>query len=371
MSAEAVHALTAKRLAAAERARGTVGYADPPEKDPSAVAPSDELGDSWSPTNVGETVAGILAGTITRPTPTVLTRTDGKALLYSGKVNGIAGASNDGKSLIVQWACTEEVNDGRNVVYVDLEDDAASVVSRLLDMGVDPAVIVEHFTYITPDEPYSDAARAHLEAVVRDRQPTLVVLDSTGESLALDGAKPNDDDDVARWFRRLPTAIARLGPAVVVIDHMTKADDGSLSPIGSQRKRAAIGGAQYITAQVRPFSREGEGMIKLTCGKDRAGTYRRGQVVAEVTVTPDEGAITMTVAAPVTGDGASFRPTHLMEKVSRHLEDVGETLTRNAIKSEVTGNQQAIVTALSLLVEEGYVGRTTAGQAHLHRHLKP
>jgi hypothetical protein len=52
--------------------------------------------------------------------------------------------------------------------------------------------------------------------------------------MALDGAKPNDDD-TARWFRGLPAA-ARLGPAVVVIDHVVKSDEGGLWPIGSQRK---------------------------------------------------------------------------------------------------------------------------------------
>lgn len=334
---------------------------------------ADPIGSSWAPTDIAATVAGLLAGTITRPTPTVLTRTDGQALFYPGKVNGTAGASGDGKSLIVQYASAQELQHGETVIYVDLEDDAASVVSRLLAMGVDPDAIRDRFIYITPDEPYSDAARTMLETLVAERCPTLVVLDSTGESLALDGAKPNDDDDVARWFRRLPTALARLGPAVVVIDHMAKADDGSLSPIGSQRKRAAIGGAQYITAQVRPFSREQAGMVKLICGKDRAGTYRRGQVVAEITVTPDPetGAIGLDVAAPEAGDGANFRPTFLMERVSRHIEEAGEPLTRNAVRDEVTGNGAAVCKALAVLVDEGYVGRTQDGQAHRHHHAKP
>ena len=361
----------------AGRQRGTSGRQHrtgdtPPPSDGEGNA-EDPLGSSWAPTDIGATVDGLLAGTIVRPAPTVLARTDGQALMYPGKVNGIAGMSGDAKSMIAQYASAQELERGETVVYVDLEDDAASVVSRLLAMGVDPDTIAERFIYITPDEPYGPDARVMLETLVTDLSPSLVVLDSTGESLALDGAKPNDDDDVARWFRRLPTALARLGPAVVVIDHMAKADDGSLSPIGSQRKRAAIGGAQYITAQVRPFSREQAGMVKLTCGKDRAGTYRRGQVVAEVTVTPNPEAdtIDLDVAAPEAGDGDTFRPTHLMQRVSRHVEEAGLPLTRNAVLKEVAGNTTALGKALAVLVEEGYIARTQAGQAHHHGHVKP
>lgn len=332
-----------------------------------------DVGASWAPVDVAATVAGLLAGTITRPVPTVLTRTDGTAMLYAAKVNGIAGASGDGKSLIAQWAGAQELEAGGTVVYVDLEDDAASVVSRLLAMGVAPAVIVDRFVYVTPDESYGNDAQARLEALVTERRPTLVVIDSTGESLALDGAKPNDDDDVARWFRRLPGRLARLGPAVVVIDHMPHDTDGRLSPIGSQRKRAAITGAQYVTALARPFSREKEGMVKLICGKDRHGNYRRGQVVAEVAVTPgvEANTIALEVVAPLAGDGANFRPTHLMERVSRHLEDTAAPLTRNAVRDDVTGNNDAVIKALAVLVDEGYVERVKVGQAHHHRHLKP
>lgn len=332
-----------------------------------------DVGGSWRPADVGAVVEGLLAGTITRPMPTVLARTDGRCVFYPGKVNGIAGGSGDGKSFVALRAAADELVAGQFVVFVDLEDDLPSVASRLLALGVPADVIVSHFTYVSPDEPYGTDAQAHLEEVVDELRPTLVVIDSTGEALAADGANPNDDDDVARWFRRLPRALARFGAAVVVIDHMPHDADGRLSPIGSQRKRAAIGGVQIITTLARPFSREQAGMVKLICGKDRNGNFRRGEVVAEVHVTPDAdaGTITLTVEAPAAGDGASFRPTVLMEKVSRHLEDAADPLTRNAIRAEVRGNKEAIVKALAVLVEEGYVERTQSGQAHHHRSVKP
>ena len=342
----------------------TEGPPDSPKGEP-------EPGGSWSPIDVGATVTGLLNGTISRPQPTVLTRTDGRPLFYPGKVNGIAGASGDGKSLVAQWCAVEQLALGHDVLYADLEDDAPSVVSRLLAMGAHPDVISEQFIYMNPDEPYGPGAQEQLEAVVAVREPSLVVLDSTGECLALDGAKPNDDDDVARWFRKLPTALARMGPTVLVIDHMTKADDGSLMPIGSQRKRAAIGGHQVITQLAKPFAMNQSGLVKLVCSKDRNGNYRRREVVAEIGVTSDDTTIALSVDAPANGATAVFRPTHLMERVSRHLEGTSEPLTRNAVKDAVSGNKAAIVTALGLLVEEGYVQFEQSGQAHLHSSVKP
>lgn len=331
-----------------------------------------DVGASWQPVDTAAVVEGLRTGTINRPTPTILTRSDGTALFYAGRVNGVAGASGDGKSMILQWAAVAELQDGETVVYVDLEDDAPSVISRLLAMGADPAAVIERFVYVQPDEPYGGDARTGLEAIVAARRPSLVVIDSTGESLALDGAKPNDDDDVARWFQRLPRGLARLGPAVVVIDHMAKADDGSLSPIGSQRKRAAIGGAQYITSVTTPFSREVEGVVQLICGKDRPGTFRRGEVAAIVTVTPDpeRETIGLRVDAPTEAQ-RTFRPTCLMERASRVLEDASEPMTRNQVLDAVKGNRKAAAQALRLLVEGSYVEQTKQGKAHHHRIVKP
>ena len=328
------------------------------------------LGDTWQPVDLAEIVAGLLSGTITRHTPTIGERDDGAALFYAGKVNGVAGASGSGKSWTGLHAAVQQLQHGQHVVYVDLEDDAAGLLGRLLDLGADPQVIPPLFHYVQPDEPYSDAAARRMADTIAAHSPTLVVLDSTGESMALDGAKPNDDDDVARWFRRLPTAVAALGPAVLVLDHVVKAEDGGLWPIGSQRKRAAISGAQYMQTTVRPFAKDTPGAAKLVCAKDRHGNYRPGQKVAELTVTPTDDGVHLTLRAPLEASGQpadTFRPTALMEKVSRALEAVQEPLSFRGVDERVPGKQQHKVQALDVLVAEGYVERTPgARNAKLH-----
>jgi hypothetical protein len=323
-----------------------------------------EPGSSWGGVDLSNVVKGLLSGTLTRLAPTVGVREGGGALFYAGKVNGIAGASGSGKSWTALASCLQEMRAGNHVVYIDLEDDEVGAVGRLLDLGASPADIVSRFHYVRPDEAHRPAAHARIVALVVEHQPTLLIVDSTGESLALDGKKPNDDDDVARWFRELPAPLARLGPAVTVLDHIVKADDGGLWPIGSQRKRAAISGAQYMQSVVKPFARGQRGAAKLVCAKDRHGTYRQGQKVADLVVEPaEEGtALTFTLTAPgaaVTTEATNeFRPTTLMERVSRLLEQQSDPMSRTQVTQRLGGKKANALTALDALIAEGFV--TTA-----------
>lgn len=349
------------------------GAPETPQGDDAEEGPAP--GASWQPLDLADVVAGLLAGTITRHAPTIGRRTDDACLFYPGKVNGIAGPSGCGKTWTALLACAQTIAAGQVAVYIDLEDDEAGVVGRLLDLGADPADVLARFRYVRPDESYGLAARAGLEELVRTSGAALVVVDSTGESMALDGAKPNDDDDTARWFRRLPTALARLGPAVVVLDHVVKADDGGLWPIGSQRKRAAVNGAQYMQGTLRPFTKGEPGAAKLVCAKDRHGNYKAGEKVAELHVTPAGDGLAAELLPPTTQGAAvaeTFRPTGYMEKISRALEAAAEPVSLRGVQDLVPGKQAYVRQALALLVAEGYVVRSAgARNSTLHESVRP
>lgn len=333
-------------------------------------------GSTWLPVDLGPVVDGLLAGNLERPTPTVGTLDGGGALFYAGKVNGVAGESGGGKSWTALVVAAQEVTAGRPVVYVDLEDDAAGIVSRLLDLGTDPQAIRDHFHYLHPDERLDTVARSLVVALLVAKSPTLVVVDSTGEGLALEGINPNADEEVARWFRALPRMLAATGAAVVVLDHVAKANDGGLWPIGSQRKRAAINGAQYMQEPVRPFSKDTPGHAVLRCAKDRHGTYRAAQRVAELVVDPTTGvgvsAVLRAVADAPSAGTNGFRPTGYMERVSQALEDAPEALTYNEVRERVTGKKEHIRKAVDALIAEGYVATAPgARNATLHTLVKP
>lgn len=331
-------------------------------------------GATWRAVDLSDTLAGLLDGTLERLRPVVGTRDDGAALFYRGKVNGIAGASGSGKSWTALLCCAQSLAAGEHVVYVDLEDGAAGIVERLVLLGVPPEVILERFHYVHPDEPYGMLAAVELSALVERVAAALVVVDSTGESLALDGAKPNDDDDVARWFRRLPTRLARMGPAVLVLDHVAKAEDGGLWPIGSQRKRAAISGAQYMQTTVCPFDRTTPGWAKLVCAKDRHGNYRQGVVVAQLHVDPEaEVHVSLRVPAETSErSGGRWRPTALMERIAQAIGDEDEPLSFRGLDERVSGKADHKRTALRVLVDEGHVVVSDGPRnAKLHTLVKP
>jgi len=326
---------------------------------------------TWAPLDLQDMVDQVANGIDGRLQPTVLTRDDGAGLLYPGMVNGVHGESGSGKTWLALHACAQELQAGHRVVYIDHEGDPRSIIARLLDLGQTADTIVRRFLYVQPETPFTDGGTALLEAV-RMAEASLVVIDSTGEGLALGGAKPNADEEVATWFREVPRRIADQGPAVLLLDHTAKANGGELWPIGSQRKRAAINGAQFYIETLAPFSRDRAGAAKLICAKDRHGHYRLGEKVATLRVTPDPDGLRITLPAPEARTDPPFRPTTLMEKVSRALEAAPAPLTFRGILQAVQGREEAIRQALDVLTTSGHIQRTPGPRnSHQHTSLRP
>jgi hypothetical protein len=326
----------------------------------------------WEPIDLNETLAGLADGSLTRPLPTVGDFGQG-CLFYAGRVNGVHGDSNGGKSWTALIVAAQEINAGNAVVYVDLEDDAQGVLSRLIhDLGVDPQVVQERFVYLRPGQPFTPSAVPGFKALLARVRPSLVVLDSTGEALAVSGINPNADDEVARWFTLMPSVAADAGACVLLIDHATKATTNELWPIGSQRKKAAITGAAYLQKNVAPFSRTQEGHSVLKCAKDRHGNYALKQEVAMLVAS--FGSLTLR-PGPDAGSQGDWKPTALMEKVSRRLEGLpageqGWSLSK--IEREVGGNKAHLGLAVKALVSGGWVAVVEGSRnARLHSSIKP
>lgn len=238
----------------------------------------------WADVPLDGILDSIAAGTLVLPTPTVGMLADGSAgLFYSGRVNGLAGESGAGKGWIALTAGLEQMTLGMHVYYLDFEDSAALALLRLVKiLRAPPALVRQHFHYVHPAGHDAQGIEDLVERVA-SVPGALVIIDSTGESIAAAGWNQNHDEDVAAWFQSLAHPLADKGKAtVLLLDHMVKSEDGGLWPIGSQRKRAAITGAQYVAEVGDPFSKTKNGMVALRVAKDRHGAREAKSVASYV-----------------------------------------------------------------------------------------
>lgn len=292
----------------------------PPSENGAGPAPV--IASSWAPVNLAPIVAGIQAGEIVGPVPELMPRTDGVCLLYPGEIHSLAGEPETCKGWIVLDAVRSVIAAGNTALYLDFEDAPASIITRLIALGATKEQILEHFTYVRPVEAMSgDTFGALLDA----RPFTLAIVDGLSEAYALLGCDINSNNDAARFLAAVPRPLADQGAAVIEIDHVGRVrEQRGRNPIGAQHKLAGVAVA-YSTEMVDEPSRTSAGLVKLKVAKDRHGHVRghaQGKTIAEVRVTPcDDGESVSVVLTPAAGgEGEQFRPTRLMERVSRAVE---------------------------------------------------
>jgi hypothetical protein len=338
------------------------------------VAQADTLArrSTWEPVNL----AAVLAGEVAQVEPTLLARSDGALLLYPGKVHSFAAESEAGKSWLALLACRQAVEAGAHVLYLDFEDSAGGVVERLLALGAHPDVLLDRFHYVRPNDPIDAAARLRVLQILEAWPIALAVIDGVTEAMVISGWSISDNDDVARFYTALPRLCAREGAAVVLIDHVVKdRDQRGRYAIGGQHKLAGIDGAAYALEVLVPFGRGRAGKSKLIVQKDRPGFVRSiavgGRILGEFHLRSSEAGAVAEVTPPAEL-GDTFRPTVLMERISRTLELATEPMTLRQLRTVVHGNHQAKDTALQTLIAEGYVAtRPAARGAVLHTSERP
>lgn len=334
------------------------------------------INSSWDEVDLEPAVTG----EETAQPPTMLHRDDGQPLLYPGKIHAINAESEAGKSWLALAACVEELNVGNHAIYIDCEDDAAGVVERLIMLGAHPGLLYgpdRFFHYVRPDDPIDPAALTRLSRV----GATIVVIDGVTEAMVMNGMSINDNDDAARFLNTLPRVFARTGAAVVLIDHVVKnKQERGDDAIGAQHKKAGIA-ASYKLEKLRPFGRNMAGSSRIITTKDKFGYVRAacvaGRTAGELRVVSTGSTVKLTITAPsnILDPDAGFRPTVLMERVSRAIEDAnaaGIHPSGNDILKIVTGKTGTVVKAIEALVTERFIEtRPGKGKAHHHLSVKP
>jgi len=320
------------------------------------------------------------------PPPVILTRNDGRSAFYAGRVNGVIGPSESGKTWVVIHGAHQTIDRGGRVTVLDFEDSDTGVIGRLLKLGVNPDTIRDHVAYIGPDERYNNLLPTGQDLAdhLATWQPELIIIDGFNAAMSLQGLNLLDNMEATLFFQQLLKPLAQTGAAVVYVDHTPKdRENGTAGGIGAQAKRAMTTGCTIKVDVIKAFGKGQSGKLRLYVDKDRQGDVRgvsapnkTGHWFGDFDVTGhDDGTLDLAVNAPegldaTHADTYEWRPTGYMERVSDWLQD-NPGAGRNDILTGVSGKREHIKAALKILVSEGWINVTRDGQKHPHTIVKP
>jgi hypothetical protein len=323
-------------------------------------------------------VGALLDGDLTNEEADFLTRNDGRALLYAGKMHVLQGEPTSGKSWLALLACLEVLNIGGAALYLDYEDSSRGILGRLLALGADPAAVRARFVYAQPAGAFGLAEKLELERILTKVNPDVVVIDGVAEALTRDGRSEDKASEVVGWIEKVPRWVARTGAAVVMLDHVVKdREQQGRWARGSGAKLAAVDGATYVVKVATPFSRHRDGTLKLSIAKDRPGGVGAiGEIAAIAHVEPkaDGERVVIRLEVYVADQAATdtWKPTILMRKVSEELERSTVSLTASNIKDFLSSHKPKLVgEAIARLRQEGYVMDVPEGRRKILRLVKP
>lgn len=292
------------------------------------------------------------------PEPEFLSRDDMSKLFYRGKVNGLMGESESGKTWIALHAVQQALVMGQKVIYLDFEDSARGIMNRLRALGTMNEHLV-NLTYAQPDEQMTVEARADLYESLAQLKPDLVVVDGVNAAMTLLGLDLISNTDATKFSQTILRPLTTSGAGVITIDHVTKSKENQGSfAIGAQAKRADVNGALIKCELVAPFGRGQHGMLKLIVAKDRPGYVRAvaagGKYLGNAHLNSHgDGKVRISIM-PENGGAATFRPTHLMEAVSTLIHNAAGSTSQTAIEKNITGKSEAVRVACQVLVNEGF-----------------
>lgn len=227
--------------------------------------------------------------------------------------------------------------------------------------------ITAAFRYFAPEGPLTNAAEL-IEPLGDGR---LAVFDGWNPLLYLHGYDPDKGAGIEAFMRRVANPLREVGAAVLMTDNVSKNKDARGNwAIGSERKKSAVE-VQFGMTTIEPLRRGHTGKFKLTVRKDRPGFHERPSPgLFVVTSDPETGRCSWKLDAEATTDGA-FRPTNLMEKVSRYLEQRVEPCSRNQVEQNVKGKTEYKRQAIDALIEEGHAVEVKDGRSRLVKSALP
>ena len=150
--------------------------------------------------DVGALMSG---GELERELPTMLKRSDGKCLIYPGRLHSIYGEPGHGKTWVSLYLVRERIEAGETVAYMDYDEDdgGKSMAMRLLSLGVNPDLVSKYLRYMNPQGMGTgQLAWLKLKQQLKEWQPSLVVVDTMAPALVELGLNEKDNSEVGAWY---------------------------------------------------------------------------------------------------------------------------------------------------------------------------
>lgn len=278
-----------------------------------------------------------------------------------------------GKSWLALWIATYVMEQGGDVVYIDEEGGLELVHERLNALGVPADLVSQHFWYYAFEmRTWGEQDMLALTAMLAGiPQPTLAVLDSLPDFLAVADQDEDRAKDVTRFIKKVCGAFREIGCSQLLLDHLPKPQAGTKN----QRSRYSRGSgsklgkadATLLLEAETEFDVRTNGTLKLWKTKDRRGRLDLpplGKTGLTLAVLVGEGRLSITQVVTASDEHrGEQKPTILMERLSLALEGRTDTVTQNALLSIVGGNKEWKKKALEHLIADGYVQREKHGQA--------
>jgi hypothetical protein len=296
------------------------------------------------------------------PDPIAWRLDEGGGLLFPERRVQVVAEGGQGKSMLALAAAIEVVNDGGVAVVLDWERTFAQWAkrARVLRVGPTEAALSQEA-----------ADRLHYVPMVgrtfdADAMPdrcTFVAVDSVPRAIAARGGDENAAADFTRFIADVSDPIRARFPLAgqLFIHHPGHGD--------KNRARGSSAQRPVFDVDLSLTNRGAHQMLKLQKANDDFPDTAANHPLARVTWYADGESLALhlqQVTDSYTDDG-HVRPTVLMERSSRYMEKVGEPHALRVIRSNVTGNNDAIGRGLRILVDEGHAEQTADG----YRSLKP
>jgi hypothetical protein len=268
----------------------------------------------WVPPSVDDFIADYFA-TGSELEPSLLRRTDGKALLYPTRVSGIAGRRSAGKTWSAIQLTKEALEAEGTVLYYDMEDNRSAWKARLKLIGcdLDRYVRAGQVRWVKPGDLPDDTDEMVTAAGAFD----VVVFDVMNRLITRRGGNPDSGNEEIGWlYDNVFDPLCALDTCVYVLDHPNRrgqrrdATIDDMGPGGGAMKLNHASGHVMAMRVINPFSREritkpmadARPEIQLITIKDREGHFEEGAIAGvmrgEMDIVDNHLGMTITITPP-------------------------------------------------------------------------